>query len=112
MICEGLGLEKGLFRGELSKGMGMVINNYPPCPDPSLAMGIHAHCDAYLLTIIQQNVYGLQFKKDGKWIGVDPLPNAFVIMIPYQLQVLTIILIFLQMVISFSCVHARLCANN
>lgn len=87
LICEGLGLEEGFFRKELSDATGMVINNYPPCPDPSLAMGIHAHCDAYLLTIIQQQVYGLQIKKDGQWIGVDPLPNAFVIMIPYQLQV-------------------------
>lgn len=87
LICEGLGLEEGFFRGELSQGIGMVINNYPPCPEPSLAMGIHAHCDPYTLTVIQQQVYGLQIKKSGKWIGVDPLPNAFVIMIPYQLQV-------------------------
>ncbi|KAL1830936.1 hypothetical protein DCAR_0100893 [Daucus carota subsp. sativus] len=89
LICEGLGLEEGFFRGELSQGIGMVINNYPPCPEPSLAMGIHAHCDPYTLTVIQQQVYGLQIKKSGKWIGVDPLPNAFVIMIPYQLQIIS-----------------------
>lgn len=89
LICEGLGLEEGFFRGELSQTMGMVINNYPPCPEPSLALGLHAHCDPYTLTLVQQQVYGLQIKKRGQWIGVDPIPNAFIIMIPYQLQVIS-----------------------
>ncbi|WOG81743.1 hypothetical protein DCAR_0100894 [Daucus carota subsp. sativus] len=89
LICEGLGLEEGFFRGEMTKGIGMVINNYPPCPEPDLAMGIHPHCDPYILTIIQQQVYGLQIKKKEQWIGVEPIPNAFVIMIPYQLQVIS-----------------------
>lgn len=87
LICEGLGLEEGFFRGELSETMGMVINNYPPCPEPSLTLGLRAHCDPYTLTLIQQQVYGLQIKKSGQWIGVEPIPNAFLIVIPYQLQV-------------------------
>ncbi|KAM7528664.1 hypothetical protein LguiB_032074 [Lonicera macranthoides] len=34
--------------------------------------------------------YGLQIiKKDGEWVGVDPLPNAFVIVIANQLQVIS-----------------------
>lgn len=90
LIGEGLGLEVGYFKEERSSGHGLVINYYPPCPEPSLALGIGAHCDAYLITLIQQNNYGLQItKKDGEWVGVDPLPNAFVVMIANQLQVLS-----------------------
>ncbi|KAM7528660.1 hypothetical protein LguiB_032070 [Lonicera macranthoides] len=87
LIGKGLGLEAGYFKEERSSGHGLVINYYPPCPEPSLALGIRAHCDAYLITLIQQNNYGLQItKKDGEWVGVDPLPNAFVVMIANQLQ--------------------------
>ncbi|KAM7523099.1 hypothetical protein LguiA_013001 [Lonicera macranthoides] len=90
LIGKGLGLEAGYFKEERSSGHGLVINYYPPCPEPSLALGIRAHCDAYLITLIQQNNYGLQItKKDGEWVGVDPLPNAFVVMIANQLQVIS-----------------------
>lgn len=88
MIGEGLGLEKGYFGGELSKVQMLLVNYYPACPDPNLALGMHSHCDPNLLTILlQDNVYGLQIFKDGKWIGVEPIPNAFVVIIGCQLQV-------------------------
>ncbi|XP_006352743.1 hyoscyamine 6-dioxygenase-like [Solanum tuberosum] len=90
VISEGLGLEKGYFGGELSKVQMLLVNYYPPCPDPNLALGMHSHCDPNLFTILlQDNVHGLQIFKDGKWIAVEPIPNAFVVIIGCQLQIIS-----------------------
>jgi isopenicillin N synthase-like dioxygenase len=88
LIAEGLGLESGYFGGKLSENAFLSVNRYPPCPDPSLTLGLPKHCDPNLITILLQgDVCGLQVFKDGEWIGVGPVPNAFVINIGYQLQV-------------------------
>ncbi|GKC69358.1 hyoscyamine 6-dioxygenase-like protein [Tanacetum coccineum] len=67
----------------------MAINHYPPCPDPSLAMGIGDHTDPNLITFLQQDHYGLQLLKNGKWMGIEPIPNAFVVNPGYQLQIIS-----------------------
>ncbi|KAM3748531.1 hypothetical protein ACB098_05G116500 [Castanea mollissima] len=57
------------------------MNYYPPCPQPELVMGLNAHSDAVALTILLQTneMEGLQIRKDGRWIPVKPLPNAFIV---------------------------------
>ncbi|XP_024196861.2 flavanone 3-dioxygenase 2 [Rosa chinensis] len=71
-ISEGLGIGYGHFSDELSQETLLSVNHYPPCPDPSLTLGITKHCDPNLITILLQgDVHGLQVFKDGKWIGVD-----------------------------------------
>ncbi|PWA91413.1 Isopenicillin N synthase [Artemisia annua] len=67
----------------------MAINHYPPCPDPSLAMGIGGHTDPNLITFLQQDHYGLQILKDGQWMGIEPIPNAFVVNLGCQLQIIS-----------------------
>lgn len=90
LISEGLGLESGYFGGKLSETSLLSVNRYPPCPDPSLTLGLPKHCDPNLITILLQgDVCGLQVFKDGEWIGVGPVPNAFVINIGYQLQIIS-----------------------
>ncbi|KAI7980160.1 Hyoscyamine 6-dioxygenase [Camellia lanceoleosa] len=90
LICEGLGLEHGYFADELSQVQLLSVNQYPRCPDPSLAMGMHRHCDPNVVTILKQgNIDGLQVFKDGQWISVEPLPNAFVVIIGCQLQIIS-----------------------
>ncbi|KAH7863459.1 hypothetical protein Vadar_017768 [Vaccinium darrowii] len=84
MICEGLGVELGYFEDELSQLQQLVVHQYPACPDPSLVSG---HTDPHLLTLLQQDIDGLQIFKDGQWLGVEPIPHAFVIMICDQLEV-------------------------
>ncbi|MED6193654.1 hypothetical protein PIB30_021629 [Stylosanthes scabra] len=61
--------------------LSMRMNYYPPCPQPDLVMGLNPHSDAGALTILLQanEMEGLQIKKDGMWIPVKPLPNAFII---------------------------------
>ncbi|GAV82239.1 2OG-FeII_Oxy domain-containing protein/DIOX_N domain-containing protein [Cephalotus follicularis] len=59
----------------------MRINYYPPCPEPDKTIGFTPHSDASALTILLQlnETEGLQIRKDGRWIPVKPLPNAFVV---------------------------------
>ena len=93
LICEGLGLERGYFEGDLTKGQLLSINHYPPCPDPGLALGLPKHADPNIITVLlQENIYGLQVFKDRQWLGVEPLPHAFVVNIVHQLHVNTSIL--------------------
>ncbi|XWS46962.1 hypothetical protein CRYUN_Cryun14cG0112800 [Craigia yunnanensis] len=90
LLSEGLGLESGYFGSKLSEAELFVVNHYPPCPDPSLTLGLPKHCDPNLITILLQgDVHGLQVFKDGEWIGVEPLPNAFVVNIGHQLQIIS-----------------------
>jgi 2'-deoxymugineic-acid 2'-dioxygenase/mugineic-acid 3-dioxygenase len=90
LIAEGLGFDKNdFFEGDLSGGETLMnVNYYPPCPDPSLTMGIRPHCDRHLLTVLSQgDVSGLQAKHRGRWIRVQPIHNAFVINFGLQMEV-------------------------
>ncbi|KAG5020189.1 hypothetical protein JHK87_016044 [Glycine soja] len=56
-------------------------------PDPELTLGLPVHTDFNALTIVlQSQVSGLQVIKDGKWIAVPVIPNAFVINLGDQIQ--------------------------
>ncbi|XP_074371726.1 hyoscyamine 6-dioxygenase-like [Apium graveolens] len=87
LICKGLGLEKGYFDG-ISEVELLSANMYPPCPDPSLTLGIRRHHDPSIITILHQgNVPGLQVMKDGNWITVGAVANALVVNIGNQLEI-------------------------
>ncbi|MED6193651.1 hypothetical protein PIB30_021626 [Stylosanthes scabra] len=75
--------------GEAEQSVRM--NYYPPCPQPELVIGLSSHSDGGGLTILLQanEVEGLQIKKDGLWVPVKPLPNAFIINIGDMLEVIT-----------------------
>lgn len=91
LISESLGLEKDYIRKVLGEqGQHMAVNYYPPCPQPELTYGLPGHTDPNVLTILLQDLHvaGLQVFKEGKWIAVKPEPNAFVINIGDQLQVI------------------------
>ncbi|KAK2383924.1 protein SRG1 [Trifolium repens] len=67
------------------------VNYYPPCPQPEKVIGIKSHSDAGGLTILLEinDIEGLQIKKEGQWIPVLPLPNAFIINIADILEIIT-----------------------
>ncbi|KAK7324483.1 hypothetical protein VNO77_28059 [Canavalia gladiata] len=67
------------------------MNYYPPCPQPEKVIGLTPHSDGVGLTILLQvnEVEGLQIKKDGMWVPVKPLPNAFIVNIGDMLQIIT-----------------------
>ncbi|KAI3762355.1 hypothetical protein L1987_52783 [Smallanthus sonchifolius] len=69
----------------------MGINYSAVCPKPELTYGIPRHTDPNAITVLLQDtlVTGLQVLKDGKWVAIKPCPNAFVINIGDQLDVVT-----------------------
>ncbi|XP_078178211.1 2'-deoxymugineic-acid 2'-dioxygenase-like [Carex rostrata] len=91
LICEGLGLKKGYFEGDLSSGQVLInANYYPPCPEPDLTLGLPPHSDRNLITLLLQGaVSGLQIMHQGKWVRAEPIPNAFVINFGHQLEIIT-----------------------
>ncbi|XVF43912.1 hypothetical protein PTKIN_Ptkin02bG0079600 [Pterospermum kingtungense] len=82
LISQGLGLERDCFEKKLGQTLRLPgqVNYYPACRDPELTLGLYVHTDqASALTILRQSegVAGLQVIKDGKWVAVEPIPNAF-----------------------------------
>ncbi|KAM3748489.1 hypothetical protein ACB098_05G112900 [Castanea mollissima] len=59
----------------------MRMNYYPPCPEPDKAIGLTTHSDADALTVVfhLNETEGLQIRKEGNWVPVKPLPNAFIV---------------------------------
>lgn len=57
------------------------LNSYPVCPEPERAMGIAAHTDTSIFTILHQSQSaGLQvFKEGAGWVTVPLDPNALVV---------------------------------
>lgn len=91
LIAEGLGLDANFFAGDLSAGVTqMNVNYYPPCPDPTVTLGLFPHCDRHLLTVLSQgDVAGLQARHDGRWLLVPAVPGALVINFGHQMEIVT-----------------------
>ncbi|KAL1533649.1 iron ascorbate-dependent oxidoreductase [Salvia divinorum] len=96
-LAKWLSLGLGLEDGELKAAMGgediiylMKINYYPPCPRPDLALGVVAHTDMSAITILVPNeVQGLQVFRDDHWYDVKYIPNALIIHIGDQIEILS-----------------------
>ncbi|XP_061344645.1 protein SRG1-like [Gastrolobium bilobum] len=87
-----LKMEEMEMRELFEDGMqSMRMNYYPPCPVPEKVIGLTPHSDGVGLTILLQvnEVEGLQIKKDGMWVPVKPLPNAFIVNIGDMLEIIT-----------------------
>ncbi|KAL0414708.1 UNVERIFIED_CONTAM: protein SRG1 [Sesamum radiatum] len=87
-----LSLNEDIFEEMFGVAVQAVrMNYYPPCPRPDLVLGLSPHSDGSALTVLQQgkgSSIGLQILKDGKWIPVQPIPNALVINIGDTIEVL------------------------
>ncbi|MQM03381.1 hypothetical protein Taro_036161 [Colocasia esculenta] len=75
----------------------LQLNSYPACPDPDRAMGLAAHTDSSLLTILYQNrTSGLQVMRPargggggGRWVTVPPVRGALVVNVGDLFQVMS-----------------------
>ncbi|KAH0717744.1 hypothetical protein KY285_013775 [Solanum tuberosum] len=82
MLGKALGIDEKEVKSLFEEGMqSMKMNYYPPCPQPDKVMGLTPHSDTTGLTILLQvnETQGLQIRKDGIWIPIEPLPNAFIV---------------------------------
>lgn len=85
-----LGLPPHRLKGRFKEQTSFLrFNHYPPCPCPELALGVGQHKDGGALTVLSQDdVGGLQVRrKDGEWIPVRPIPDAFIINLGNNMQV-------------------------
>ncbi|KAE8716411.1 calcium-dependent protein kinase 13-like [Hibiscus syriacus] len=78
------------FGGE-DIGACLRVNFYPKCPQPDLTLGLSSHSDPGGMTFLlpDHDVAGLQVHKNGRWITVKPVPNAFIVNVGDQIQVLS-----------------------
>lgn len=69
----------------------LQLNSYPICPEPNQAMGLAAHTDSSLVTLLyQSNTVGLQVYRDRVgWINVEPISGAIVVNAGDLLQILS-----------------------
>jgi flavonol synthase len=73
--------------GDDSAGYLMKINYYRPCPEPDWVMGIKAHTDFNGLTLLIPNeIFGLQVFKEDRWLDVDYIYPAVIIIIGDQIM--------------------------
>ncbi|CAN6481400.1 unnamed protein product [Victoria cruziana] len=83
VLSAALGLPaEALKEACLDMDQKVVVNYYPPCPQPDLALGLKRHTDPGTITLLlQDQVGGLQATKDGgkTWITVQPVQGAFVV---------------------------------
>ncbi|KAH1086636.1 hypothetical protein AAZX31_07G122000 [Glycine max] len=81
LMSENLGLEKNYikeaFSGTNGPAMGTKVAKYPQCPHPELVRGLREHTDAggIILLLQDDQVPGLEFFKDGKWVEIPPSKN-------------------------------------
>ncbi|KAH9324282.1 hypothetical protein KI387_004460 [Taxus chinensis] len=91
VISEALGQDSDYLNKAFDKHRQVMnINYYPPCPNPDLTLRVAPHSDPSGITVLMQgDVSGLQVLKHGKWVAVEPIPNAFVVNLGDQLEVLS-----------------------
>lgn len=92
-ISMSLGLEENYIHKAMDLDLGsqlLVVNMYPPCPQPESAMGLPPHSDHGLLTLLVQNgLDGLQVMHNGKWVPINPLPQSLIVNIGDHMEVCT-----------------------
>ncbi|VVB02365.1 unnamed protein product [Arabis nemorensis] len=74
---------------ELEEGSQVVVVNcYPPCPEPELTLGMPPHSDyGFLTLLLQDDVEGLQILHREEWVTVDPIPGSFVVNVGDHLEI-------------------------
>ena len=89
IVVAGLEVDPAHFEQYTTDTGGLLRwNYYPACPEPLKTIGLNAHTDFNLLTVLHQGeIGGLQIEKDGKWIAVRPRPGALAVNIGDTLQV-------------------------
>lgn len=106
----------GLKEDALQKAFGgkevgacLRANFYPKCPQPDLTLGLSSHSDPGGMTFLlpDEQVFGLQIRKDNQWVAIRPARHAIIVNIGDQLQV-----IFFHLIYSSLGLHQCLLNDN
>ncbi|XP_022753297.1 probable 2-oxoglutarate-dependent dioxygenase ANS isoform X1 [Durio zibethinus] len=91
LISESLGLRASCIEDAVGEFyQNITASYYPPCPQPELTLGLQSHSDMGSITLlIQDDVGGLQVLKDGEWLTVQPLPDAILVLLADQTEIIT-----------------------
>ncbi|KAM7268177.1 hypothetical protein ACFE04_010343 [Oxalis oulophora] len=67
------------------------FNFYPPCPRPDRIIGCKPHADGSAITVLLQDkeVQGLQFLKDDQWFTAPIIPEALLVNIGDQIEIMS-----------------------
>jgi isopenicillin N synthase-like dioxygenase len=63
------------------------LNYYPHCPQPAKPLGVNPHTDAGALTLLLQDLPGLQVWRKGGWWSIEPCADALTVNIGDVVQV-------------------------
>ncbi|KAK6131829.1 hypothetical protein DH2020_034425 [Rehmannia glutinosa] len=91
-ITESLGLGPTYLTSKLDDGMQvLVVNCYPPCPQPELSLGLPPHSDYSCLTIVLQDSPGLQILdfEDKTYKAVPAMQGVLQVHVGDHLEVLS-----------------------
>ncbi|RVX10787.1 Protein SRG1 [Vitis vinifera] len=92
-MAKALKMEAKAMKALFEEGLqSMRMNYYPPCPQPDQVIGLTPHSDSVGFTLLLQvnEMQGLQVRKNGIWIPIKALPDAFVVNIGDILEIVTI----------------------
>ncbi|CAO2182444.1 unnamed protein product [Urochloa humidicola] len=95
VLSVSLGLDEAHFQrafGGAACGATLRANYYPRCPQPDLTLGLSAHSDPGVLTVLlaDEHVRGLQVRRAaGEWVTVQPVRDAFIVNVGDQVQILS-----------------------
>ncbi|CAN1257904.1 2-oxoglutarate-dependent dioxygenase 11 [Linum perenne] len=92
-MAKNLGVEPEKLLSSFRDGVqGVRKNYYPPCKESNKVIGISPHSDGGRLTLLTQvndDVQGLQIKRDGKWVPIVPIPSAFVVNVGDTIEIIS-----------------------
>ncbi|XP_074268431.1 flavanone 3-dioxygenase 2-like [Silene latifolia] len=89
-ISERLELGESYFDEQgLTSVRRLNINSYPRCPQPALTCGMPQHINPDLLTITFESGHGIQVFKNNQWQSVKAQPNALIVTLGSQMQVVS-----------------------
>ncbi|CAN4109720.1 unnamed protein product [Withania somnifera] len=95
ILSIGLGLNEDYihqsFGGDSETSACLRANFYPKCPQPDLTLGLSPHSDPGGITIVlpDTDIASLQIRHGNNWLTINPIPNAFIVNVGDQIQVLS-----------------------
>ncbi|KAK7310602.1 hypothetical protein RJT34_08203 [Clitoria ternatea] len=92
-MAKSLDLEEECFLDQCGEKLVMFLrfNYYPPCPMADHVLGLKPHADGSTITLLLQDkeVEGLQVLKDNQWFKVPIIPNALLVNVGDQIEIMS-----------------------